>query len=198
MDAKLVAWARRVKARRGAVAPPPLWLFTDPLAHPDLPATVARLPRGLCGVVFRHDAVTDRDALARAVARICRVRRLTLSVAGDWRLAAALRAGCHLRDGFRPRHAPRWARLATASAHDRADALRAMRAGAALILVSPAFPTASHPNAPALGVLGWLRVTSGLGGRAAALGGMSGTTARRLPHGKVAAVGAISALSRMG
>ena len=196
-----MTWARRVKARRikagwGLGAPPPLWLFTDPAAQPDLPAAVARLPRGLCGVVFRHDGVEHRRALGQAVARICRARRLALSVAGDWRLAAALRAGCHLRDGVRPRQAPRYVRSTTSSAHDRLTALRARRADAATILVSPVFPTASHAGAATLGVLGWLRVTRGLDRCAGALGGVSGTTVGRLPSIRLAAVGAISALSR--
>ena len=38
---------------------------------------VRGLPKGLCGVVFRHDGVAGRAALGRAVWRFCRARRLT-------------------------------------------------------------------------------------------------------------------------
>jgi thiamine-phosphate pyrophosphorylase len=37
------------------------------------------------------------------------------------------------------------------------DLLRAKRAGAALIFLSPAFATASHPDTPVLGVVHWSR-----------------------------------------
>ncbi len=98
MDRKLLARARAVKAaRRSSV---PLWLFTDARRLPDPLAAAARLPRGLAGVVLRHDGEPGRAALGRALARLCRRRRLALVVAGDVRLAAALGAGVHLRNGM--------------------------------------------------------------------------------------------------
>ena len=63
---------------------------------------MARLPRRLAGVVFRHDHDPDRVSLGRDIAKICRARGLLLVVAGDVRLAAALRAGVHLRGGRWP------------------------------------------------------------------------------------------------
>ena len=78
---------------------PALWLFTDAQRLPDPRGAVARLPRGLCGVVLRHDDDPDRRALALDLARLCRRRRLVLVVAGDTRLALALGAGIHLRAG---------------------------------------------------------------------------------------------------
>ena len=91
MDTKLLAWGRAAAARRGG--PPPLWLFTDSRRLPDPLPSIERLPRGLAGVVFRHDDHPDRPRLGHQIARICRQRRLTLVVAGDTRLAAALHAG---------------------------------------------------------------------------------------------------------
>ena len=41
--------------------------------------------------------------------------------------------------------------LVSAAAHDEASARRAARAGVDLILLSPVFPTNSHPGRPALG-----------------------------------------------
>jgi len=200
-DARLIAWAQAAAVRRGSGRSlPPLWLFTDARRLPDPRAAVARLPRGLAGVVLRHDGEPGREALGRDLARICRARRLVLVVAGDLRLAAALRAGVHLRGGHWPgvvAHPPtrRGRRLVTSSAHGLADLLLARAAGAALIFLSPAFGTASHPGAGALGPVRWSRLARSSGLQVAALGGMDGLRVRRLPRSLCAAVGAIGALA---
>lgn len=157
----------------------------------------ARLPKGLCGVVFRHDNAGNRAAIGHALAKICRARCLKLVVAGDIRLAMALGAGVHLRAGRWPgpqAASLRRRRFITSSAHTAADLRRARWANARAIFLSPAFPTASHPGAPALGPARW----SALARRAQpaailALGGMTGHTARALPP-HCAGAGAIGAL----
>jgi thiamine-phosphate pyrophosphorylase len=198
-----------------------LWLFTDEQRLADPRFSVACLPRGRAGVVLRHDSDPARRALGEDLARICRARRLVLVVAGDVRLAADLRAGVHLRGGrwFGPL---RRAGVVTSSAHSIPDLRRARAAGADLVFLSPAFPTASHAGAPGLGPLRWARMagfglgrlpagtaeTEGIraGGSAtrirrlpdsgvAALGGMDGQTVKRLPVRLLRAVGAIGALS---
>jgi len=196
MDLKLVAWARAVKARatRRGRDPTPLWLFSDAERMPDIEGAVSRLPRGLCGVVFRHDRHPDRVAIAGRVARICRARRLTLVIAGDWRLAAQLRTGLHVRGGRGP--ARPLIKLITASAHDRVSLRRARRSKATTIFLSPAFPTLSHPGGVAWGPVRWSALSIGAGEtgtRVAALGGVTGSTARRLPF-NVAGAGGIGAL----
>lgn len=119
---------------------------------------------------------------------------MVLVVAGDVRLAAALHAGVHLRGGRWPGPL-RIKRFVTSSAHNVADLRRAARSGACLAFLSPVFATASHPGARSLGAVRW----SGLARRAplavAALGGIDGTSARGLPRGLCAAVGAIGALA---
>jgi thiamine-phosphate pyrophosphorylase len=191
MDQRLVAWARAVKSRRrGRFAGPVLWLFTDAARLPDPLPVAARLPPGLAGVVLRHDGVPGRAELARALGQLCRAHRLGLAVAGDWRLAAAIGAGLHLREGQRPCGAPRWLKALTSSAHGVAGLRRARRHGA-LPFLSPAFPTASHPGAPALGPCRWA-LAAGRAGGAAALGGVDGGSVRRL-RGCLAA-GAVDAL----
>lgn len=195
MDERLVAWARAVKARQRLRTPlPVLWLFTDAARLPDPRGAVARLPAGLCGVVLRHDADPARAILARDLARLCRARRNQLVVAGDGALARAVGAGQHLRGGRRLLMTIRFGALVTSSAHGVADLRRAARAGATLAFLSPAFATASHPEAVALGPVRWSsRARQGPAGLGiAALGGIDGGTVRRLPAARGA--GAIGAL----
>jgi thiamine-phosphate pyrophosphorylase len=197
MDARLVAWTRAVKTRHapGPTAFPVLWLFTDDRRLPDPRAAVARLPRGISGVVLRHDNDPGRVKLGRALARICRARRLALVVAGDVRLAAALGAGVHLRGGRWPGPVRTRRGLLTSSAHDPAELRRALRARARLAFLSPAFPTISHPGAAGLGPARWSRLARGAGLPVAALGGIDHATVRRLPVGLCRGVGAIGALA---
>ena len=181
MDHRLVAWARTVKARRPRSGPantPPLWFLTDARRGLDACDTIRRLPAGLCGVVFRDDGEPDRARLGRAVAQACRSRRIPLTVAGDARLAVRLRAGVHLRNGRWPGLPRRSRGWRTSSAHSRADVVRAARAGAQAIFLSPVFATRSHPGVATLGPVRWAAA-----GRhtAFALGGITGLTARRLP-----------------
>lgn len=197
MDVRLVAWARAVKARRtrGGGNLPVLWLFTDERRLADPRPSVAGLPRGLAGVVLRHDGDPRRAELGRALARLCRARRLALVVAGDVRLASALGAGVHLRGGHWPGHVRTRRGLLTSSAHGQAELRRAWRAGAHFVFLSPAFPTPSHPEAAGLGPARWSRLACGARLPVAALGGIDHATVRRLPAGLCCGVGAISALS---
>ena len=171
-----------------------LWLFTDAARLADPRAAVARLPRGLCGVVLRHDGAADRAGLGRDLARICRQRRNRLVVAGDWRLAARLHAGRHLRGGRRLPSVVR-GQMITSSAHSIIEGRRARRAGAAVVFLSPAFATASHPGAAGLGAVRWAALAKQAGGAMAALGGLDGARVRRLAPRWLVAVGAIGGLS---
>lgn len=150
----------------------------------DVVAAVRALPVGLCGVVFRHDGAPGRAGLLREVAAVCRARRFPLVVAGAG--AVPVGAGRHVREGW-------GSGGLTSSAHGRAGLVRARRAGVAMVFVSPAFPTVSHPGAGALGPIRWGMLTRRAGVRVAALGGVDGASVRRLPRA-VAAVAAIGAL----
>jgi len=169
-------------------------LFTDHDRLPDPRPAVSRLPRGLGGVVFRHDGQSNRATLGRDLARICRARRLLLVVAGDVRLAAALHAGVHLRGGRWPE--PRRVKgFVTSSAHNAADLRRAFLGGARLAFLSPVFATASHPGASSLGVVRWTALARGQPVAVGALGGIDGDTVRAFPWRRLSAAGAIGALS---
>ena len=116
MDPRLLSWAHAA-ASRCRSRQPVLWLFTDARRLPDPRPAAARLPRGLAGIVLRHDGDPARSALGRDLARICRARRLVLVVAGDVRLARALRAGVHLRAGRWPAPLRPGRGMVTSSAH---------------------------------------------------------------------------------
>lgn len=195
MDRKLLAAAFRVKPwRRDRL--PALWLFSDPARLPDPRAAILALPRGRAGVVLRAAA----PEVARATARLCRARRLALAIAGDWRLALALGTGFHVKAGLSLQSGrARWCRrgkprFLTASAHSAAELRRAWRIGADLVFLSPVFPTPSHPGAPALGTVRWVALASRARLAVAALGGIDGEAARRLPRRHCAGLAAITAL----
>ncbi|HQT45725.1 MAG: hypothetical protein B7X08_02685 [Acidocella sp. 20-63-7] len=157
MDQRLIAWGGQVKQRTRNNLPV-LWLFTDAERLPNPLPAIAKLPnrpKGLCGVVFRHDSAPNRQSLGQRIAMLCKQRGVALVVAGDARLAASLRAGVHLRGGRWPGPARPLCGLRTASAHTLPEILRARRQGASIIFISPAFPTASHPGGKALGAPRW-------------------------------------------
>lgn len=182
----LAELSRRLKPAVHRPSLPPLILMTDRrrLANP-IPV-VETLPPGNA-VILRHYGDPEREALACRLATVCRALGLRLLIAEDVSLAARVRAhGIHLPE-TRTRRPPRSWRtfghrewLVTAAAHSRAAIMRAARAGADAVLLSPVFPTKSHPGAATIGPLrfaAWVR-ESPL--PVYALGGISIESARRL------------------
>ena len=154
---------------------PKIWLMTDERQGDALFEALARLPKG-AGVIFRHHATppAQRRALFERIRRIAKRKRLMLILAGTPRDAIGWRA-----DGNHGR-SPHRAQIRTAPAHNRREIVAAERAGADLILLSPVFPTRSHPGGRALGRVRFLelarRATTGV----IALGGMNARLARSL------------------
>jgi thiamine-phosphate pyrophosphorylase len=176
--ATLTELARRLNARRRGTALPPVLLLTDERRLPD-PLPVARgLPRG-AGVVLRHYGVPARAALAL---RLSRLPGLVLLVAGDMALARQVGArGLHLPEGGGrpPRLRPRGF-LVTVAAHSLTALRRAKALGADAAVLSPVFPTASHPGAPTLGPLRFAMLARAAGLPVYALGGITAGNAPRL------------------
>jgi thiamine-phosphate pyrophosphorylase len=145
--------------------------MTDERLGDGLWAALRRLPPG-SGVVFRHYAtpVRERRRLFRRVVRIARVRGLVVVRAGE-------RAGFG-EDGVHGR--ARGGGLRTAPAHDRREAVAAVRRGAEVVFVSPVFGTRSHPGAEALGVRKARQITQELPVVVIALGGMGARRFRRV------------------
>lgn len=196
----LAGWSRKLKPRshrsRRPVLPP-LLLLTDEVRLPDPAAAIARLPRG-AGVIFRHYGAADRRALACRLAALCKRRGLFFLVAGDAVLARQAGAdGLHLpeRALYRrpPPRNPCW--IVTAAAHSLPAIRRARAMEVDAVLVSPIFPTASHPGAAVLGprrLAGWTRMA---GIPVYALGGVNAGTIRRLKGIGLAGIAAIGGLA---
>ena len=138
---------------------PRAWLMTDARLGDQLWAILSRMTAG-DGVVLRELAFGD------AVMRICEARGLVLAVSRDVALAERLGAAMV--------HNPASATVLpfSRSVHDEAEARQAKADGAALIFVSPIYPTRSHPGSPPLGIDEAERLAALAGVPAIALGGM--------------------------
>ena len=148
---------------------PRQWLMTDERLAERLWEAIAHLP-DTGGIVFRHYslAAAARAELANRVADIARARGITLAVAGDIDLARGVGAALV--------HNP-WAAasdLPTSRAvHDLGEAEKARSTGAALVFVSPVYPTRSHGGCKALGADQAAELAKAAGVSAIALGGMN-------------------------
>lgn len=159
---------------------PRLWLITDERIEAGaLLAAAERLPKGQAGIILRHyrSDKSARRALFDALARIARRRRLVLLLAGSSARAAAWQA-----DGWHGRDTRRSVRpmLHSAPAHDAIEMQAAARAGVDLILLSPLFPTRSHPGGRVLGRVVFAALARGASVPVIALGGVRATHARLL------------------
>jgi len=155
--------------------PPRLWLMTDERLGDRLLGAVGRLPPRRGGIVFRHYRLPpgERRALFEQVKALARRRGLTLLLAGP--AAEAARWGA---DGSHGRG--RGFGLRTAPAHGPRELRAAERAGAALVFLSPVFPTRSHPGGRALGPARFALLARRSKLPVVALGGMDRARARRL------------------
>ncbi|HEX5756313.1 MAG TPA: Nudix family hydrolase [Arenimonas sp.] len=116
----------------------------------------AMLERGIRRLQLRVPTA-DAEArawLARALLPRCRAVAADLLVNGDVALARALGIGLHLRSAqlreFSQRPLPA-GQLLAASCHDREELQRARALGVDFVVLGPVRPTASHPDAQALG-----------------------------------------------
>jgi thiamine-phosphate pyrophosphorylase len=184
---------------------PALILLTDEQRLADPIAAAARLPPG-SAVILRHYGIAkaERAALARALRVVTRRRGNLLLIAADDRggadLARAVGAdGLHFSEWLLHRgrlpgcsfHRPGW--RVTASVHS----LAALRLAAAqrvdAVLLSPVFPTASHPGARTLGPLrfaAWARASRI---PVYALGGIDDRSAARLRLSRACGLAGIGA-----
>lgn len=173
---------------------PRLVLLSDARNAAQLPAALARLPAG-SALVFRHYHLPPaaRTREWERLRRLARRAGVRLVAAGEpcgrgaqGRYAAPGRLG-------RAAGAEQGG-LRLATAHSLREIGAAVRARADAVLLSPVFPTRSHPGAAVLGAVRFLLLARRAPLPVLALGGMTAARARRLPvHGWAAIDGLIPA-----
>lgn len=173
---------------------PRLWLFTDPRWGDDLARGLARLPKGKAGVILRDYDAPDRLARAKDLRQKTRARRLLLFVAADAKLAQRIGAdGLHLPRHMDGANVQRSGLCLSAAVHNRRELVRAARAKAALLFISPVFATQSHKDARPLGRCGFAKLAHQARCSVMALGGMNAQRARSLKAAGADGWGAIDA-----
>ena len=155
---------------------PQALLLSDARNDDRLESAIARLPRG-SALVFRHYHLPPpaRRARFEVLRRLCRRRGVLIITAGEARgWPSDGRYGA-------PQSLGRTPHLRLATAHSLAEIGAARRARASAVLLSPVFPTRSHPGAAVLGALRFLLMAQRSPLPVIALGGMTKRRAARLP-----------------
>ena len=170
---------------------PLLWLVSDARNDAVLEAVLARLPRG-SGLVFRHYHLPTPERRSRferlrtAARRHGHVVVLSGGVrqARRWRAQGTYGAPFSAREG--------WCGLRLVTVHSLSELAAAHRARADAVLLSPVFPTVSHPGAGALGTVRWRLIANRAQVPVIALGGMTAHRARAYRLQRWAAIDGLS------
>ncbi len=171
---------------------PALWLISDERNDAGLERALARLPRG-SGFIFRHYHLPGSQRLARfrMLRRIAKARGHMVILTDS-----ALTAREWGADGIygAPRNlVPRRAGLIhLATAHSLGELGLAARLGADAALLSPVFPTRSHPGGAVLGAVRFRMLAGQTRLPVIALGGMSASRAGALRWPRFAAIDSLS------
>lgn len=168
---------------------PRLWLISDARNDAALEKVLARMPRG-SGLIFRHYHLPgpERRARFRKLARLARLRGHSVVLSGTARQARKWRADGAYGSPQLLARGPRLLRLTTV--HSLRELRRAGRADA--VLISPLYPTRSHPGETVLGPVRALLMARHARQPVVALGGMTVAKARRLPLFGWAAIDGLS------
>lgn len=156
---------------------PRIWLMTDERFGEELLSAIAKLPPR-SGVIFRHYSLSthDRRVFFEQVRAVCRRHGHILLLAGSAELARKWGA-----DGFHGAGRALPGQIHSAAVHNGKELKIARRNRADLLLISPVFDTASHPNAAILGIAGFRALATKRGtAKAIALGGINAARARKL------------------
>ncbi|MEO1730658.1 MAG: thiamine phosphate synthase [Pseudomonadota bacterium] len=171
---------------------PGLWLLSDERNDATLERALRRLPRG-SGFIYRHYHLPDPDRYHRfhALRRIANARGHMVILADS-----ALTASDWGADGVYGAPLALWPRraglLQLATAHNLQEIAAAKRKGADAILLSPVFPTRSHPGGTVLGPVRFRLLAQRSRMPVIALGGMSAAKARRLGWVRWSAIDGLS------
>jgi len=171
---------------------PCLWLISDKRNDAGLEAGLARLPRG-SGFIYRHYHLPGAERLARfrALRQAARARGHVVILA-DSALTAREWGADGVYGSPRSLTPRRCGLLHLATAHDMAELGLAARLGADAALLSPVFPTASHPDGAVLGPARFRLLAQQANIPVIALGGMTAPRARTLEWPRWAAIDGLS------
>jgi thiamine-phosphate pyrophosphorylase len=166
---------------------PDIWLVSDARNDAGLEQALRRLPRG-SGLIFRHDHLEGQQRRKRftRLDKLARARGHTVVLAGPASQARRWNAAGAYGPPGKLGHGPATLRLITA--HSLREIGMAHRARAHAILLSPTFPTRSHPGGKVLGPIRFRLLAARSQVPVIALGGMSKGRARALLWKKWAAI----------
>lgn len=166
---------------------PLLWIVSDARNDAVLEHALKRAPRG-SGLIFRHFhlAAAERRARFAALARLAQARGHLVVLAGS--AAQARRWGADGAYGPAQRLVRGPALLRLITVHSLREIGRAGRADA--VLLSPVFPTRSHPGADGMGPLRFRLLAAQSSAPVIALGGLDAARARQLAWPRWAAIDA--------
>ena len=171
---------------------PALWLLSDERNDDVLEEALARLPRG-SGFVYRHYHLGDPARWARfRVLRHLAKSHEHLVILSDSAMTAREWGADGIYGAPRSLYPQRRDLVQIATAHDLTEIGEANRFGADAVMLSPAFPTRSHPGAPSLGPARFRLLAERSRVPVIALGGMTPDTARRLNWPRWAAIDGLS------
>jgi thiamine-phosphate pyrophosphorylase len=170
---------------------PRLWLLSDERNDATLEQALRRLPRG-SGFIYRHYHLPPDRRVARWLALLPLVRaRGHLAILADSALTAREWGADGLYGAPRALY-PTRDLVTLATAHSLRELAEASRARADAVLLSPAFPTRSHPGARALGPVRFRLLAKHAAMPVIALGGLDPRSARRLGWPRWAAIDGLS------
>ena len=177
---------------RGFQSLPQLWLLSDERNDASLEESLRYLPRG-SGFVYRHYHLGDPERRVRFE----ELRQLAhaldhLVILSDSALTAREWGADGIYGAPRSLYPRRRDMLQIATAHGMDEIAQANRFGADALMLSPAFPTRSHPGAPSLGPARFRLLAYHAQMPVIALGGMSDRTAKRLDWPRWAAINGLS------
>jgi thiamine-phosphate pyrophosphorylase len=185
MAALYSEWVTRAKTL------PNLWLISDGRNDAVLERALAGLPRG-SGFIFRHYHLDDAARQARfdVLAAAARAVDHVVILSGPAELARAWGAdGIYGPPESLGAPSPL---LRLAAAHDADEIAAANRAKADGVLLSPVFPTRTHPGSPSLGVTAFRQLAPLAEMPVIALGGMTAARAKALDWPRWAAIDGLS------
>lgn len=171
---------------------PDLWLISDARNDDALEAALSKLPRA-SGFIYRHYHLPDPDRYHRfhALRRIARAHGHTVILADSAMTACEWGA-----DGVYGAPLALWPRrarlLQLAAVHNAREIGQAQRKGAHAALLSPVFPTVSHPGGSVLGPVRFRHLAKLCQMPVIALGGMTLHGAHRLQWPRWAAIDGLS------